>query len=160
MSTSSTIIQWIKDMHEPNWGYIIYRCTYGDDQAWARCLARIRQHMERSLKEDEYGAQALQKLDLVIRENHLLQGATSRQIRIHFNALCKEWEKDEGFGTRYEICLMIDQASMDSILAPSDEEDKEINPAHTSPAFLTAVDRKDIIPRQFMMMMTTSILGR
>lgn len=26
---------------QARWGFIIYRCTYGDDTAWARMLSRL-----------------------------------------------------------------------------------------------------------------------
>lgn len=35
---------------DKKWGFVVYRCTYGDDSAWSRMMSRLRTQSQRNLK--------------------------------------------------------------------------------------------------------------
>lgn len=70
------------------WGFSIYRCTYKDDKAWNKILPRIQKHVERTIELEFRGEETdlLESHQLVIYDDpEKFDGATSREVRDHFN---------------------------------------------------------------------------
>ncbi|OQD84860.1 hypothetical protein PENANT_c011G08235 [Penicillium antarcticum] len=118
------------------WGFAIYRCSYKDDSAWNRLL----QHLEERIKTDlEYN----KRMDLLPHHQFVINddvnkfnGATSHDIRDHFNT----WVKDQlpqvvaspdvlehlqssnrglapeyYLGARWNFCLFVDDFCLDAL---------------------------------------------
>lgn len=73
------------------WGFVVYRCTYGDDAAWQAFLERINASIRDSL-EFYHGLDLLEedcfKLT-VLEDASKFDGASAQLVREHF----KEWRK-------------------------------------------------------------------
>jgi hypothetical protein len=86
------------------WGFVIYRCTYGDDAAWKTCLERlsawIRWHMHFYNGSDllEEGRFKL----TVFHDASRFDGVSARVVRQHFKECRKEAYHEEQ-GTSEEI---------------------------------------------------------
>lgn len=84
------------------WGFVIYRCTYGDADAWETCLERIHTTVRRHMGFYD----ALEMLDdfklTVFDDAHEFDHAGANRVREHL----KGWRKravDEEQGTRAEL---------------------------------------------------------
>ena len=63
------------------WGFIIYRCTYGDDGAWDRFMHRLNAHKDDALI-DKYDDKYLaHHLDWNAQQDPSLDRATKDQVR-------------------------------------------------------------------------------
>lgn len=92
-----------KDGHRV-WGFVVYRCTYGDNVAWETCLGRLNAWI-RGPMHFYNGSDLLEegrfKLT-VMHDASRFEGASARVVRWHF----KEWRKHavhEEQGTSEEI---------------------------------------------------------
>lgn len=86
------------------WGFVVYRCTYGDDAAWQTFLERIHASIRREM-EYYHGLDLLEedcfKLT-VLEDASKFDGASVQLVREHF----REWRKHavkEDQGTSEEI---------------------------------------------------------
>lgn len=71
------------------WGFSIYRCTYKDDKAWERVLQLLQDSVEQFLEEG--APELIPHHQLVINDDVTkFDGATSHEIRDHFNAWVEE----------------------------------------------------------------------
>ena len=81
MGETDRIRKWLAN-HEPHgkWGFVIYRCTYGDDARWARFMdilnARVRQSLE-----FEGALDLMNSLDWTVQEDPTLQDASKDEVR-------------------------------------------------------------------------------
>jgi hypothetical protein len=84
----------IQDELEENghrvWGFVIYRCTYGDDAAWEECLERL----NASMRDDMQFYNGLDLLEEGSYRRTVITGARfdgvkTQYVREHF----KEWRK-------------------------------------------------------------------
>ncbi|KAH0367124.1 hypothetical protein KCU65_g4898, partial [Aureobasidium melanogenum] len=119
------------------WGFVVYRCTYDNDEEWQFCMRHLREQARHSMK--YYNG--LDMLDdkyfrlTVIEDRSKLDGADYSVIRQHFRewrieALHREQGSHEeiesrrqepvpwygGLAVRYRFCLFIDAASLRSIV--------------------------------------------
>ncbi|SPO06966.1 uncharacterized protein DNG_09660 [Cephalotrichum gorgonifer] len=126
-----------KDSHRI-WGFIIFRCTYGDDAAWARHIETLREEARCSL--DYYNAPDIfTRLEItVVEDREALEGASTAVVRVYFSEWVKggvvEWEQgmpDAGMSPRYRFCIRVrdvgDAASADGQGQEDDEEDNDDN---------------------------------
>lgn len=82
-------MSWKKDGHRV-WGFVIYRCTYGDDAAWEECLERL----NASMRDDMQCYNGLDLLEEGCYKRTVIAGARfdgvkTQYVREHF----KEWRK-------------------------------------------------------------------
>lgn len=63
------------------WGFVIYRCTYEDDAAWARFMEHLNTRVRLNLQED--GAEELfERIDWDVQDDRdVLDGAGPNQVR-------------------------------------------------------------------------------
>jgi hypothetical protein len=86
------------------WGFVVYRCTYGDDAAWETFLERMHTRIRRYMEYND-GLNLLDKdcFKLTVLEDaNKFDGASTQFVREHF----KEWRKlavREEQGTREEV---------------------------------------------------------
>lgn len=108
------------------WGFLIYRCAYGDDALWERYLAHLK---EASIEDLDYcGRKELLKQYMqwtVIENPEALGGASKSDVRKQFT----EWaflrsEERDGAGAehplsyrlpRFAYCLYVDQRCLDTL---------------------------------------------
>lgn len=104
------------------WGFVVYRTTYDDDEAFQRFVALMRQSVEETLEGRGQKDLLLQYHDFIIMDDKKFDGATKLQIRKHFVAWIAE-QKDAGvipelacthtwLIPRFTHCLVVDKASM------------------------------------------------
>lgn len=92
MSTSQTVSRSINNLHikesHTTWGFVLYRCTYTDQQPWARLIATTRYTRE-TLGLDPHNI--LSKFTLItIEDSSILNNATVDIVRGHFKTWLKE----------------------------------------------------------------------
>ncbi|KAI8939243.1 hypothetical protein NX059_005069 [Plenodomus lindquistii] len=63
------------------WGFVIYRCTYEDDEQWNRFMHHLNTRVRLNLEDD--GAEELfERIDWDVQENRkVLDGATPGEVR-------------------------------------------------------------------------------
>ncbi|UKZ70680.1 uncharacterized protein TrAtP1_011653 [Trichoderma atroviride] len=124
--------------HDSVWGLVIYRCSQGHQSAWDRLLQGLRNDVRQSA---EYynREEVLQFHDLHAIDDKRLYGATSHQVREHFQSWVpknledrirpdavdfkkdKCWDIDWLRATstpRYEYCLFADDICLESVDQP------------------------------------------
>jgi hypothetical protein len=72
------------------WGFVVYRCTYGDDAAWEKCLERLKASTRETLC--YYGGLDLLekgRFKLTVIAGARFDGVKTQYVREHF----KEWRK-------------------------------------------------------------------
>ena len=78
----------IETMGLERWGWVFYRCTYSDDEAWSRLKQKITQEMQEELEDSEspeITARLSKRLDLTFFEDkNAFDGASKDQLRTHF----------------------------------------------------------------------------
>jgi len=114
------------------WGWVIYRCTYASDDDWKEFMRRLGIWISEGLKHDG-GLDMLESLDYhVFEDKAVFDGAHPSTIREHF----REWtitapQQEQGVAAmqsqRYNYCLHVDQASLQSILDAPAPPDYDIN---------------------------------
>lgn len=116
------------------WGFLVYRCTYSDDDAWQRYMQHFHECVRAGL--EYYGRDVLlfKYLELiVVDERDTLDGATKSQVREKF----RQWsathrEPDQGgpgstnpFAKRipmFSFCVHVDQLCLDRFKVYEDWE--------------------------------------
>jgi hypothetical protein len=126
----------LKESRHIKWGFIFYRCTYKDDNAWKRFMEIARQRAELNLEADK-GIDIRKRLELTFREDRLsFDAATIDQVRDHFKSWVKQDDpshrlhtitEEQGDGaspiltSRYVFAIHVDAESLHSVVmeAPS-----------------------------------------
>lgn len=115
--------------HHRNWGWIVYRTTYGDDEKWARCNEAFQAFVLEPTLTIQGGTKHVQYLDFPVREDPVaFNNASAAELRAHF----KTWRSSEEAleeqqvdrsqrqelwdSMRYRHFIRIDAESMQSIL--------------------------------------------
>ena len=81
MSISESVLKWLHIEHEPKWDFVVFRCTFDDDEAWTQCLECLQACTSATLKQGEHCENAIVMLNWVIREERELDGAGADMIR-------------------------------------------------------------------------------
>ncbi|EFR01562.1 hypothetical protein MGYG_04564 [Nannizzia gypsea CBS 118893] len=122
------------------WGFVVYRCSYNNEDAWQTILQKLREEIVESLelagRED-----LLPRHEMIIMDDRAkYEGATSHDIRDHFTSWVfdtlpsitaiplTESERqltlindtrilgrETEFGTQYTFCLFVDDICLESI---------------------------------------------
>ncbi|KAI9827411.1 MAG: hypothetical protein M1819_006952 [Sarea resinae] len=149
MSSSSS-----EDEAGDQWGFVVYRTTYDDDAAFAvaktKILATLSTAEGREEIEENRGDPDLATLKF-IDDEAALKDRTAQEVRLIFNPLYKpnnpdddDDEADRGpplrsDGLCSDACLMIDAASLHSILHATDDE----------PGYVIAIDAATEVSEQY-----------
>lgn len=120
--------------HDSTWGFVIYRCSQGNQTAWVRLLQALRSKVQEELRfyirQDMLEFHHLHAID-----DETLYGATSHQVRDHFqswvpknledrlrpDAANPQDDVDWLYATctpRYEYCLFVDDLCLESVDHP------------------------------------------
>lgn len=100
------------------WGMVVYRCTYKSDEDWAEFMRRLHADMTKSLRRAN-GLDILDSFELTVFEDFALEGASTSTVRERFQqwvATAPEQEQSTGPGDsqRYQYCVMVDEAALES----------------------------------------------
>jgi hypothetical protein len=124
------------------WGFVVYRCTYGDDAEWEECLRRLNAATRSNMRfydaldllngeDDRYRFK-----QTIFSDAAKFDGASTQVVRCHFQtwrALAFDQEQGSNekiearrqrddlgppfkAGVRYKFCIQIDEAALQSIL--------------------------------------------
>lgn len=104
------------------WGFVIYRTTYGDNEAWERCKEIIIDRTRWQIRESE-APELLQSLKWTFFEDcQAFEGATTCMLRRHFKSWAKaNWRLEQprgrtDSGQRYQFFLRVDRDVLESII--------------------------------------------
>ena len=125
----SRIIQGMQQTGHHKWGFVVYRCTYSDDEAWLRYIQYIKDQTIATL--DFYGQQFLLEkyLDIpVVEDPQQLDGASKPHVRALFAERAERDRQTENGGPgsatffgkmmpRFNYCVYVDKACLDTLLA-------------------------------------------
>ncbi|WQF84627.1 hypothetical protein CDEST_09641 [Colletotrichum destructivum] len=107
------------------WGFVVYRCAYGDDDLWNRYIEQLKKNVHDELVRARR-AELLEKyLDwIIIEDRDTLDNASKTAVRKHFNGWVKEKVAEAGLQpislqmiTLFRYCLYIDQKCLDTLEA-------------------------------------------
>ncbi|KAF9879531.1 hypothetical protein CkaCkLH20_03074 [Colletotrichum karsti] len=109
------------------WGFVIYRCAYGDDDLWNRYMAQLKENIHSELVRAER-AEILEKYLQwdVIEDRDSLDNASKADVRRHFAGWVSEHianQPCESVKTpliaeriaRFRYCLYVDQKCLDTL---------------------------------------------
>jgi hypothetical protein len=127
------------------WGWVVYRCTYGDDPAWHRFIEMlIEDHTEYLTDEFVHAEDLIPSYDWVVQEDPSLEGATKDEVRRRFRQFRTSLREAETPATledhkklaliqecpRYNFCIHVGAEALQSVLREGC--------AYTGPAKLTS----------------------
>jgi hypothetical protein len=105
------------------WGWVIYRCTYEDDDEWATFMSRLRYYIENTLRFDN-ALDMQASLDYhVFEDREAFDRLHPSAVREHFTqwvATAPQREQGEGKfaarSQRYTYCVHVDQEALQSVI--------------------------------------------
>ena len=130
-ATDAEIIRDLNDFYGlKKWGFVIYRCTYGDDAAWSRFMDRLNRHNEDVLRANEQASDFVASYNWTVQEDPALEGATKDEVRRRFRQLrgsliqSETAEDLDDFkkrtlmweNPRYKYCLHVDSEGLHTVL--------------------------------------------
>jgi hypothetical protein len=114
------------------WGWVIYRCTYGDDAAWHQFIERLHAYHTEEVLGDRFNAEDLvPSYDWIVQEDPAtLDGATKDEVRRRFKQLRtslieaevpSDLEHDKivtlaAESPRYNFCIHVGAEALESVL--------------------------------------------
>jgi hypothetical protein len=136
------------------WGWVIYRCTYGDDAAWQRFVNELHDYHKTLLRDELQAEDLIPSYDWIVKEDPTLDGATKDEVRRRFRqfrtslleaevpddleerkkqAILWEWP-------RYNFCIHVGAEALESVLREGVAYNGNTNPATTSHVNLVRAD--------------------
>ncbi|OCK72872.1 hypothetical protein K432DRAFT_387656 [Lepidopterella palustris CBS 459.81] len=121
-----TIRACIHDHMNKKWGFLIYRCDYSSDDAWAKFISTVQLQMREGL-ELLRATDLVPTLEMTVKEDReTLDGASVDQVREIFKSWvqgneAKEELRDAPYPgpfqyVRYTYCVHVDADALDSIV--------------------------------------------
>lgn len=124
-----------REMHQTGfgeWGFVIYRCAYGDDEAWDRYMKHFRETIREKLVSYNYEFLEQHAQWTVVEDEADLRGASKLRVRQRFVDWRDQhtvWRKgpeyrrsDPGFPgeaslrlPRFTYCLHVDRDCLDTV---------------------------------------------
>lgn len=111
------------------WGWVIYRTTYGDDEAWERFKVLVTRQCRKYLQKPDTPPSVAGALDWVFVSDKALDGASRDTLREHFLAWVAEAKTRESLGppsplvakmeleaVRYMYFIQVDEESLRSVV--------------------------------------------
>lgn len=128
------------------WGFVVYRCTYGDDDAWARFMDQLNRCTTYDLVELYDKADLANRLDWNVQQDPALEGASKDEVCRRF----REWvDSDDAKSEspldaqgerlhsllaenpRYNYCIHVDAGCIRSVLE-CERQSKSAEPPRSS----------------------------
>lgn len=128
-SPEEEIADFLKEHNYSKWGWVIYRTTYGDDEAWERFKVLVTRQCHDYLQGPDTPPSVVEALDLVFVSDKALDGASRDTLREHFVAWVAEAKISESLGppsphvarlemeaVRYMYFMQVDEESLRSVV--------------------------------------------
>ena len=120
------IERYIQEDGHRTWGIVVYRCTYKSDEDWAEFIRILQADTEHSMRRAN-GLDILDRFRLTVFEDRALEGASISTIREKFRqwaTTASQEEQGTGLGQsqRYQYCIMVDEAALESCVRPATEK--------------------------------------
>jgi hypothetical protein len=84
-SPESQILNMLKESQHDKWGFVIYRCTYQNDQDWDRFKRLVHDRANEAIAESDTPEIADSLEWTFVEDRATLGGASRAQLREHFN---------------------------------------------------------------------------
>lgn len=117
----------MRDLNYHTWGFVIYRCTYDDEDLWVRYLAQLKDFAHGYLVKTRRAELLEQYLDFhVIEDRATLENASRQDTRHHFNQWTSNqnipagdgffWSKTGAELPRFRFFLYVDKQSLATVV--------------------------------------------
>ena len=135
---TTTIQEQLRERNLHNWGFVIYRCSYGTDQEWLRFMKIFKRQAEYAIVNAGGAPKLYQKLSWTVVEDRSLEGATTAQVRATF----RNWI----FSPQAESEIPATLRQPRSIIPPghSPEEEKLVSRTSIAPRYRYCIQVDDI----------------
>lgn len=126
------------------WGFVVIRTTYGDDDAWASYLQCLRDnaHIDITRFKPDRGAVLEQMLTwTVIEDAATLENASREQVRQRFQQWCQQEQQsmDEDHPSpRFTYCVNVTLACLKTLGAHQANKPDDVSKPHRPPPSLVA----------------------
>jgi hypothetical protein len=111
----------LRYLKHDKWGWVIYRCTYGDDEAWAKFQKIINERSRKAMEELEFPHELASALEWTfLSDQSLFDGASRDQLRQHFHTWVTDAKiseqprdvdgKNYDVAARYQYFVYVDEA--------------------------------------------------
>lgn len=80
MDDLARIKQVLEEDPSLRWGFVIYRCTYGNDKAWDRFMKRLNKRTRLNLEEEGAG-HLFERIDWCVQDDVRLSKASASDVR-------------------------------------------------------------------------------
>lgn len=115
------ILDDLRYLKHDKWGWVIYRCTYGDDEAWAKFQKIINERSRKGMAERDFPQEVVNGLEWTfLSDQSLFDGASRDQLRQHFHTWVTEAKTSEqprdvdgknyDLAARYQFFVYVDEA--------------------------------------------------
>jgi len=124
-SPTQNIQDSLRALKHDKWGWVIYRCTYGDDEAWNRFKQIINQRSRKIIAESDTPEAADSLEWTFVEDRAALDGASRDQLRARFktwaaDAVRTEQPRADDHGTfgipRYSFFIQVDHSALESVI--------------------------------------------
>ncbi|KFZ22761.1 hypothetical protein V502_02763 [Pseudogymnoascus sp. VKM F-4520 (FW-2644)] len=118
----------LRDFKHDKWGWVIYRCSYGDDEAWTRFQRIINDRSRKDMAGRGFPPDLANSLEWTfVSDRASLDGASKEQLRSYFRAWVAEAEKveqpratvengrDATKAQRYSFFIEVDEEALRSV---------------------------------------------
>ncbi|KAG4410648.1 hypothetical protein IFR04_016220 [Cadophora malorum] len=150
------IIRGMKISCFPKFGFVIYRCTYGNNAAWTELLTLIKQEAQTQIKKLGPGRDWLgTHLDWKIVEDSTLDGVSLEQVKSRFDRWSDEIV-DESERTsmnvlrwlpRFNFCVVVDEKCLASMEKSKFKTEAGVDAVEkTPPMFVVLMRAKRRVP--------------
>lgn len=70
----------LRTNQDEKWGFVVYRCTYGDEESWERMMDRLRIQSRENLTCHD-AMDLFPRIDWAVQENSLWDGASPALVK-------------------------------------------------------------------------------
>lgn len=126
-SEERQILDRLRQGKHDKWGWVVYRCTYNDDEGWNRFKDIITRQLRRSIVDSDTPEIGDSLVWTFVEDRNMLDNASKDQLRVHF----KDWaakafdaenprREQRLYGTvfcaRYKYFIQIDEGALRSVV--------------------------------------------
>jgi hypothetical protein len=130
-SPQRIVLNTLEELKHDKWGFVIYRCTYQDDEGWDRFKQIVHERTQNSIQKSD-APEVAASLEWTFVEDATLDGASKSQLRERFNHWAAQafiteqpraqadaqQDPDPTFGIpRYNYFIHVDEEALQSVLA-------------------------------------------